>query len=276
MKHDEKKVLRVVTNEAKEAMAETDVVTPSMYASIFLHHAQAYDISLDQEEQFVSQFLDEKISLFETMQKETATGADQLSRSTQKALSAIQDKDKASLQEVARETRELKYQLQQLKKSLYTDELTRAYNRKWLRDTMLQGESNAFACSGALTMIDLNYFKAINDTYGHIIGDKLLVFTAKQLARTKARVVRYGGDEFMLLFPQDTSLADVTNILHTIRDEIAQKRLKAKGDIFRMSFSFGSVSFEKGEALEDVIEKSDAVMYEDKTAVKKRIKGIYF
>lgn len=196
-----------------------------------------------------------------------------MSKSASKAIDAIQNKDETLLQHILEETKALRQEIEALKKSVYQDELTHAFNRKWLHDNCLNEKEN-FKTNGILVIIDLNYFKQINDTFGHIVGDKVLVFTTNELKKLKVPVIRYGGDEFILIFTSSFHQKKVMNILNKIRESIISKKLKAKNDTFRVSFSFGITEFKENDELSQMIENADKAMYQDKIEIKKRVTGI--
>ena len=273
MQTDEE-LLRIISDETKKSIREIDIVTPSIYTSVFsdLAHINNYDLS--NEKEVTDNLLNNKLTLLENMQNETSKNAKVLSDNTDKAISAIRDKDEKLLAEVSKETQKLKKEIKKLKDSMYTDELTHVYNRRWLHDNMLDKEGLDFKTSGTLAMIDLNYFKEINDTYGHNIGDKVLVFIAQQLKKTKENVIRYGGDEFIVIFCDDIKDDTAISKINSIRDDILHKHMKVKDSSFKVSFAFGTQEFEKTDRLIDIIEKADKNMYKDKIEIKKAIPGI--
>lgn len=268
---DEKRTLEIVSNEVKDVICNIEVVTPDIFMSTFMQKAKDHGLELDSE--IFKNYVENKVTDLLKIQDETTQKADKLSETTSKAISAIKEKDDGSLGIVLSEVKLLKKEMEKLKESLYKDELTGAYNRKWLYDHCLDQKSY-FTCKGVLSIIDLNYFKSINDTYGHVIGDKVLVFIKGQLQKSKAKVVRYGGDEFLLIFENRQDLMGVKKQLNNLREEILKKHLKAKEAQFRVSFSFGMYLFDKSDNFEKIIEKADEIMYEDKIQIKKRIKGI--
>ena len=273
MKEDDK-LLQIITNETKNSIGNLDIVTPTIYASLFSKYASKNNTTLDNEENIVNHFLDEKISQLTDMQNKTSKNVQKLSDNTDKALSAIKDKDETLLNEVLQEAQSLRLEIEKLKKSVYKDELTHVYNRKWLYDNMLDEEGLCFKCSGALAMVDLNYFKEINDTYGHTIGDKVLIFIANQLKKTKDSVIRYGGDEFIIIFCEGTAQETALSKLNFIRDDILHKHMKVKDASFKVSFSLGTQEFKKGDSLINTVEKADKNMYLDKIEIKKKVPGI--
>jgi diguanylate cyclase (GGDEF)-like protein len=160
-----------------------------------------------------------------------------------------------------------------LKRSLYKDELTGVYNRKWLHENILNKQKR-FINGGILALVDLNYFKQINDAHGHIIGDKVLIFIANQLKKIKGTVARYGGDEFIILFNKNISIYTASKQLHNIREDILKKHFNAKNSSFRVSFSYGLAEYKTDDDLATTIENADQQMYDDKIKFKTRVRGI--
>jgi diguanylate cyclase (GGDEF)-like protein len=268
------KLLEIISNETKSSINSMDIVTPSIYTSIFSKFATRYNTDLTDENKLTDKMLDKKISLMSNIQNENLQNATKLSQHTSNAISAIKEKDDTLLQQVLQETEALRLEIEKLKENMYKDELTAVYNRKWLNDTYLKDTSNELNTSGVLAIIDLNYFKIINDTFGHVVGDKVLIFIANQLRSTKEPILRYGGDEFIILFSNSISPAGATDQLNKIRENLLHKHLKLKELSFRTSFSFGVCNFLAGDSLANIIEIADKNMYQDKLQIKQRITGI--
>ena len=268
------KILKIISNETIGTVNNISIVTPTIYKSIFTQHASSHNTDIKQEDKLTDTILNDKILKYQDIQEQTVKNAVKLSDSTTRAISAIQDKDENRLSEVLQETQELRKEIEKLKEAVYKDELTHSYNRKWLHDTYLQENISNFKVDGTLAIIDLNYFKIVNDTYGHIVGDKVLIFIANQLRKSKQSVIRYGGDEFIIIFSKNISENSALKMLSIIREDIIHKKLKANDSAFRVSFSIGVSKFQKDEELETVIERADKNMYDDKIQIKKKITGI--
>ena len=270
----DEKVLEIVSNETKTSIDQMSVVTPSVYASIFAKFAKENGLKIQDEENLSKELLNSECLKLTTLQQETSKNVQTLSENTTKAINAIANKDGKMLNEVLQETKLLRHEIEKLKESVYKDELTHAYNRKWLRDTYLDKLGNIFIKNGTLAILDLNYFKQINDTHGHIIGDKVLLFITNELKKLKVPVVRYGGDEFILFFKENIPKQEVLSILHKAREQIINKKLKAHNDTFRVSFSFGITEFQANNEFITTIENADKNMYKDKIEIKKRVTSI--
>lgn len=268
-----KEILTIISNETLNSVNDISIVTPSIYQSVFSKYASSHNTDIEDENKLTDTILDDKISMFKEMQVETSKQAMVLSNNTDKAISAIKDKDETSLNEVLKETQDLRKEIEKLKEAVYKDELTHTYNRKWLHDNFLHSANDKFKSAGTLAIIDLNYFKIVNDTFGHIIGDKVLIYIANSLRKTKENVVRYGGDEFIIIFSNDTKESALAK-LNFIREDIISKKLKAGDAKFKVSFSFGACEFKMDDDLSSTIELADKNMYDDKVQIKKRVTGI--
>ena len=117
-------------------------------------------------------------------------------------------------------------------------------------------------------MLDLDHFEAINDTYGHQMGDTVLQETARILQaslRGTDFAARYGGEEFVVLLPH-TSADQATILAERIRSKIAGKNFNARGKRFRVTASIGLASLTPG-ALDreaDLVLKVDQALYQAK------------
>ena len=142
---------------------------------------------------------------------------------------------------------------------LYKDELTGAYNRRYFNEEV----SNVKGSVG-VAMIDLDDFKLYNDIYGHKMGDMVLVEVVKVIRRCIRRtdtLVRYGGDEFLLILPGVDDYI-LEKKLHIIQERIREIKLSEAGNL-QISVSIGGVV--SGEySISDTIMKADHLMYQAK------------
>jgi diguanylate cyclase (GGDEF)-like protein len=265
------KKYKYISDETKNRIGTMDVVLPSVYSAVFADVATKEHIDLEREERLASEMLDEKINQFSLLNEKTSSHVNRLSMSASKAVDAMEARNQSLLEEVLAETRALRAEVDALKSAVYEDPLTKVHNRKWFNDNYLTDENKLFKRSGVLALIDLNYFKDINDMLGHVSGDKVLVFIAGQLKRAGAQVVRYGGDEFVLFFDDETQTKEAHKKLHIIRELVMKKTLKVQDHNFKTSFSYGTVVFNEGDLLERVIDAADKAMYVDKEKIKERI-----
>jgi len=155
------------------------------------------------------------------------------------------------------------------------DSLTHVFTRAFLHD-LLQGEILRSERNGrpmGLLMCDLNRFKEINDRFGHLTGDFVLAQVAsilKSCVRGSDFVVRYGGDEFLIILSETDAVGG-----EIVRERIGKKigdwdRTNRIGDI-PVSISMGLHLHAPGETAEQTIALADARMYEDKTGSRAKV-----
>jgi len=170
----------------------------------------------------------------------------------------------AAMQAVERFNRELK-------ELSITDSLTGVYNRRYFEKIFADELSQAHRHQHPLSVIvlDLDYFKRINDTYGHLTGDECLKRVASVLKQRLARpgdlVARYGGEEFVILLPA-TSQDDALVVADQLRWAIENIEFIYQGQRISMSASLGVAGWipVQGERYERLISAADAALYRAK------------
>ena len=147
------------------------------------------------------------------------------------------------------------------RRELYVDALTGSYNRKYFEDQLKEQRMDA-----GIAMIDLDDFKTYNDIYGHMVGDKVLMTVATAIIsciRKTDRLVRYGGDEFLLVMPGISQEAFIAK-LHRIRDAIRSTSVEGCPKL-KLSVSIGG-TLTNGETVEEAMCRADEYMYQAKTS----------
>ncbi len=157
-------------------------------------------------------------------------------------------------------------------KEIYYDELTGVYNRKFLYywiDNEIK-RANRFATKFALLLLDIDNFRDINNTYGHLEGDKVLIeFTRflRSSVREVDSLVRYGGDEFIILVP-NTDMKGILDLAQRIIVNL--NSLKMIGHTILCSIGF-AIFPDDGMTIETLISKADNLMYQAKKEGKNQI-----
>lgn len=155
------------------------------------------------------------------------------------------------------------------------DPLTKFYNRKELfKDLISIGDNlkNEAVPECYLLMIDMDDFKAINDTYSHLAGDKTLVFVARtilSLIRNTDKAYRFGGDEFIIVLNRCT-LNIAQSIAEKIRENIEKARLFYENNEIHITVSIG-VSKLSGKEVKTSLRKADKALYEAKNKNKNQV-----
>ena len=145
------------------------------------------------------------------------------------------------------------------RRELYADALTGSYNRRYFEDQLKEQRMDA-----GIAMIDLDDMKTYNDIYGHVAGDKVLVTLSSAIiscVRKTDRLVRYGGDEFLLVMP-GISLEAFVEKLHRIQDVIRSMSVEGYPQL-KLSVSIGG-TLTNGETVGKAMCRADEYMYQAK------------
>jgi diguanylate cyclase (GGDEF)-like protein len=165
---------------------------------------------------------------------------------------------------------------EELERISITDSLTGIYNRKYLNEKLADHVTYARDGDSTFTilMIDVDHFKAYNDTYGHVAGDKVLSRLGpllKAQLRSSGFVARYGGEEFFALLP-DADADDAVKVAERIRTAVADEPFGESGDKVRLTLSIGVATFEnRGETSESIIAAADKALYRAKKNGRNRV-----
>lgn len=196
---------------------------------------------------------------------------------TQQMQSAIQSLSER-LQESRQEVDRLKQEVSHAREDALSDGLTGLANRKGfdlaLADCLT--ELGPDVRGPSLLIGDIDHFKRVNDTYGHLFGDRVLQTVAKILKATiKGADVaaRFGGEEFIILLP-NTRLEDAERLAEKIRNTVAQSRIRRQGSdesIESVTISLGVTSYHAGESASELIARADRALYASKTAGRNRV-----
>lgn len=153
-----------------------------------------------------------------------------------------------------------------------TDDCTTLYNARHLH-FVLEAEiyrSSRYGYEFSLIFLDLDHFKDINDTHGHVVGSKML-FQVGELLKKHIRLIdtafRYGGDEFVILLPQTTK-PEALKAVRRLRELLNAQRFLADESLgLAVTASFGVAAFpEDGKTRKDLLESSDEAMYRVKNS----------
>lgn len=158
--------------------------------------------------------------------------------------------------------------MQGLRDAAVIDPLTGCYNRREFENQLKRNISGAVRHKTKLSlfMFDLDYFKTINDTYGHLAGDTVLKEVSaivQQNMRTDDILARYGGEEFIAILP-DTDKARAMELADRLRSRISRKTVTHGDHQIKVTASFGVSEMGRDTDMERIIQDADTMLYKAK------------
>ncbi|MCK1409523.1 GGDEF domain-containing protein [Bradyrhizobium sp. 76] len=170
---------------------------------------------------------------------------------------------------------ELKVAHAKIEELAHIDELTGVLNRRYilrgLNDEMARAQRAGTPC--AVAILDIDFFKRINDGYGHPTGDEVLRGFAITLAanmRSIDKLGRYGGEEFLVVMPLG-SKDQALSAMDQLRQIISELDWNSISDELRVTFSAGIAQVRPNDAPEDILARADAALYKAKDAGRNRV-----
>lgn len=194
------------------------------------------------------------------------------------SMEATQLQLESSMSVILSEVESLRRELEQIKEESLTDSLTGISNRKAF-DSALENaihQAREHKTPMCVALADIDHFKQFNDTYGHLVGDKVLRFVAstlKSCLKGKDIAARYGGEEFAIILPE-TSLDGAQIISEQVRKAISQGELKdtRNGRAYgKITISIGIGQFHWNELPNDLIQRTDQALYLAKERGRNRV-----
>jgi len=162
----------------------------------------------------------------------------------------------------------LRQELEKTKEEATTDPLTGLKNRRAFEKSMQDNikcvdENQSILC---LVMIDIDYFKKVNDNYGHLFGDRVLKSVASLLManiKGKDTIARFGGEEFAIMLP-DTKLEYAQIVAESLRSAVEKARIRKikTGEMLdKLTVSLGITYYHIGESIDEFIDRADKALY---------------
>ena len=157
------------------------------------------------------------------------------------------------------------------------DPLTGVYNRRFGLARLHEEFSRALRSNSpvGLLLIDIDHFKSVNDTYGHLVGDRLLTMVAGvvgSVLREGDILIRYGGEEFLTILPA-AACEDLRTIGERVRRAVEESTLNDGSQSIKVTISIGGVAFpnQNVDGEESLVELADAALYTAKQSGRNRV-----
>jgi len=191
------------------------------------------------------------------------------------------DQDKRSIDILAQQVEQLRNELEKARTKSMTDPLTGVYNRQALDEYLDEKVKRASRLGEefALLMLDIDDFKKINDTYGHLIGDRVLMAFAgkcRQTIRSDDFLARYGGEEFVIILEgagYRNAMKKAKQICETVASAKYTTDQNHSGQYLSITTSIGVTVFRKNDTAESLLERADQALYAAKQKGKNRAVG---
>lgn len=288
-----------LTQDIDQALQEKAGLTDAMMEHWFKTYLSEYDLNhLQQSKSDLIEIMsalaesahiaEENVQHFgQTLQlseKELADPANSLETivthllASTKAIQSSMGLMRQQIQESRQEINALHERLEKINEETMTDSLTGLANRKGLTKAIeitlsSIGEPKSHPC---ILMIDIDHFKKINDTHGHLLGDKVIKSVADTLnnqIKGKDTAARYGGEEFCVLLPE-TELVGGIKLAESIREVIEKTRIRraqTQEEIDRITISIGVARYRNKETITDFIDRADKALYRSKHDGRNRV-----
>ena len=171
---------------------------------------------------------------------------------------------------------EEQYHIRCMEEYAKVDPMTGLHNRRWLEEMYTReiNRSNSGNFSLIAFMIDVDHFKRVNDTYGHLAGDQVLISVARNLTRSlrpSDMPVRYGGEEFTVFLP-GTTPDNAKVIAERIRNNMENMSVVLPdGNVIPVTVSIGFAQRDTGDTVASLIERADQAVYQAKENGRNRV-----
>lgn len=180
----------------------------------------------------------------------------------------------------AEEVGSLRAELQRVRKEANTDALTGLLNQRsfWAALELCLRSANPDLPVVCLLLLDIDFFKSVNDNHGHIVGDRVLKALSETLIKTvkgRDKVARIGGEEFAVLLPE-TLVSGARIVAEDIRERVAGNKVSlgvGSPKQAEITVSVGIAAYRKGESKEDLYHRCDQALYRAKRLGRNRVCG---
>ena len=261
---------RYIADREKELRDIIDLLTKAM-ASLDVENRDFYQRVHDQSEKM------EKITLLDDIKKIKSALQHEVMQ-MREIVDQKKDQDRRQVQLLAGQVDSLRKELEKTKAKSMTDGLTGVYNRKAFDEMLMDliERSRIMDTGFSLLMLDLDDFKKINDTHGHLLGDRVLIAfcqKCRSAIRADDLLARYGGEEFAIVLP-GANLKNALRKARQICDTISSARYAIcndqDDDYLSITVSIGVTAFKKDDSAETLIGRADRALYKAKRKGKNR------
>jgi GGDEF domain-containing protein len=259
-----KQQLKKITNLTINDLLNNDVILPSSYFDKFNYHAKALEIDLDDEnfKQELNDLITEDFHVIENYMNLIMSSAVTLSENSEKSLNAILNKDVNALTDVYKKMLLLEKEIKNLNNKLFLDDITNSFNKKWIYNKFLDANS-LFQQDGMCLLIDVIDYRYIQDEYGELLANNLLIFASKfinqklETEKLDFNMVRYNENKFLIFLTDiEKHKKEVLNTILNLEQLLSNTTLKSNSGLFiKAKYVFKLSPFKKAQESKEVFEK---------------------
>jgi len=186
----------------------------------------------------------------------------------------VQEQVEAQMRKANETISSLYQEISILEKTSNLDPLTRTFNRRALESHLGSlCEIHNKNVNAHIMLVDIDDFKVVNDAYGHLAGDRVLIFLSKLInssIRDGDKVFRFGGEEFLILLSRSTELS-CEKVAQRLIDGVRSNTLLYKEHQIKITLSIGSAALQEDDDAESFIERADKALYKAKSLGKDQL-----
>jgi GGDEF domain-containing protein len=259
--------LKKITDKTFASLLKEEIVLPSNYFETFNENAITLELNgIDSIEFEIETFLNEEMKKINQLSVETLSKMEEFATITDEANSAILEQDTKKINTIGQEVLKLKKELESLIEQVYIDDLTKAYNKKWIYNTFLDEEEKVENIH-KFVYLRINHIDYIAQEYNEIIANNIIKFIINTIYKnikynSKAyNLVRYSNDIFVFIFNEETE--DINTNIAELQSLIANATLKTKsGIMIKTDFSYAIDKNTKKQPFLELLEQLSNVVEE--------------
>lgn len=257
-----KKQLKKITDITINELLNKDVIMPSIYFEKFNKNARTVDIDIE-DTTFVKELNNILVEDFNTVEKymnEIEKNASLIKNAVKSTQTALLNKDIDTLTDVYSQMIKLEKEVKNLNHQLFVDDLTSNNNRKWIYNKFLNNKAE-FEKSGVCVLINISDFDYINNEYGILLANNLIIFVSNFLKENlkdenfNFKIARFFDNQF-LIFIEDKQEKEVSELIFNIKQLLVNTTLKSKtGLVLRADYKYSILKYKENEDSKDIFEQ---------------------
>lgn len=257
-----KVALSKITNLTVNELLNNEVILPSLYFEKFDKNAKEFEIKLDDEnfQNEINKVLVEDYNNIENYMNSIMTNISTLGDASKNAKDALLNKDVNTLNSVYKQMLSLEKEIKKLNDKLYVDDITSAYNRKWVYSKFLDKEGK-FNDTGICVLLDVVDYDYLKKEYGELLSNNLLIFASNFVEKNLReelfdfKIVRFFDNKF-LIFILNESEQNINNKILNIQQMLFNTTLKSNSNLYiKANYKFRDVNFKQKDDSKNIFEK---------------------